>query len=376
MTHDRKFLLLRDQQVVGFVRPGEAVSLPPELQSAWQDADGDLDRFESALPEPYSLIELEVSSGGSDVVYTPEQSLERRFYYLFRNGDVVGVLDAVFVDGEFAYLLGEREILDGLPDGLRDLWLQKGGDLGGFLSALEEEERRYNYLEALPEETEEDLAEELRTDREAIARHWERALKARDRFLFLRALRELEVAAALCDKYGMVDLLAELCNEMGNIYVAFEDYDSAVEVLEEGLSYDSTDVVSRARLRTNLSQALELGGKRKRALEVIEAALADIPETIDDSLLAGLYSQAATLYNQDGDYPKAIQFYKLAAYLADNSGSVSDAEKAMFHNNLGMAYLQHREYGLAREQLQRAVALQPHDALYQENLARCVEEAG
>ncbi|MEB3330385.1 MAG: tetratricopeptide repeat protein, partial [Candidatus Sericytochromatia bacterium] len=139
------------------------------------------------------------------------------------------------------------------------------------------------------------------------------------------------------------------------------------------LAYDTSDVVSRARLLTNLSQALDLAGKRKRALEVIEAALADIPADIDDSLLAGLYSQAASLYNQDGGYEKAIQFYKLAAYLADNSSTVSDAEKAMFHNNLGMAYHEHQEHALALEQLRRAVALQPGDALYQENLARCLD---
>jgi tetratricopeptide (TPR) repeat protein len=373
LTHDRKFLLLRDQEVVGYVRPGEAVSLPNDLQTAWQAAGEDLARFEAALPAGYSLVEVETTSQPAEVVYTPEQAMERRFYYMFRNGDVVGVLDAVFVEGEFAYLMGEQELLEGLPESLRELWLQKGGDLGAFLSALEEDERRFNYMEALPEETEEELAAELQADREAIARHWERGLKARDRFLFVRALRELEMAAALCDKYAMVDLLAELCNEMGNIFVAFEDYDAAAEVLEEGLAYETSDVVSRARLLTNLSQALDLAGKRKRALEVVEAALADIPADIDDSLLAGLYSQAASLYNQDGAYEKAIQFYKLAAYLADNSTSVTDAEKAMFHNNLGMAYLEHREHGLALDQLRRAVALQPGDPLYQENLARCLD---
>ncbi|MEB3328921.1 MAG: hypothetical protein VKQ33_06780, partial [Candidatus Sericytochromatia bacterium] len=219
MTHDRKFLLLHDQEVVGYVRPGEAVSLPTDLHAAWEASGEDLTRFEAALPAGYALVEVETTSQPAEVVYTPEHAMERRFYYLFRNGDIVGVLDAVFVEGEFSHLLREQEVLEGLPDGLRALWSSKQGDLGGFLSALEEEERRFNYLEALPEEPEEELATEMQADREAIARHWERGLKARDRFLFVRALRELEMAAALWDKYAMVDLLAELCNEMGNIFV-------------------------------------------------------------------------------------------------------------------------------------------------------------
>ena len=90
-------------------------------------------------------------------------------------------------------------------------------------------------------------------------------------------------------------------------------------------------------------------------------------------MLAGDYSQAATLYNQEGNFDKAIQLYKLASYLVDHSDTVTDPEKAMVHNNLGMAYLEHDEPSMALDQLKKAVSLQPEDGFYQENLARCYE---
>lgn len=374
MDRGKKFLLMRDQEVVGFIRPGHQVELPPTEKALWEASDQDLDRFAAQLSAGYTLVEVDPTDDGDNLVFTGENLLDRRKYYMFHNGDIVGVLDAVFTNGEFAYLVDEEVTVANLPDALSEYWTSKKGDLGQFLLGLEEEERRFNYLEAMGDETEDDLSDEILSDRAEIQLHWERGLAMRDRFLFLRALRELEIAAALCDKYAMVNFLAELCNEMGNIYIAFEDYEAAVEVLEEGLSYDPTDVVCKTRLLTNSSQAYDLAGKRKKAIEKIEQALSDIPPDIYDSLLAGVYSQAASLYNQEGNFERAIQLYKLAAYLADNSTTVSDQEKAMFHNNLGMAYLEHKDLATALEQLKKAVELQPHDPFYQENLARCYDE--
>lgn len=376
LDRGKKFLLMRDQQVVGFIRPGHQVELPATELALWEASEEDIDRFAARLAPGYMLVEVDPATDGDNLVFTGENLLDRRKYYLFHNGEVIGLLDAVFTNGEYAYLVDEDETIARLPEPLADFWAAKKGDLGQFLLGLEEEERRYNYLETLGDEREEDLEAEYASDRAEITLHWERGLAMRDRFLFLRALRELEIAAALCDKYAMVNFLAELCNEMGNIYIAFEDYDAAVEVLEEGLTYDPSDVVCKVRLLTNVSQAYDLAGKRKKAIEKVEQALSDIPPDIYDSLLAGVYSQAASLYNQEGNYEKAIQLYKLAAYLADHSKSVSDQEKAMFHNNLGMAYLEHKELRDALEQLKKAVELQPHDPFYQENLARCYDEMG
>ena len=370
---ERKYLLLRDQQVIGFIRPDKPVELPPKEAAMWEACDRDVDRFALTLPAEYMLVEVDPAPEDENA-FTGENLLDRRKYYLFHNGEIVGMLDVAFNNGEFAYLIEEEATVGNLPEPLADFWREKRGDLSAFLVGLEEEERRFNYLEALADESDEDLAKEMASDRAEISLHWERGLAMRDRFLFLRALRELEIAAALCDKYAMVNFLAELCNEMGNIYIAFEDYEAATEVLEEGLSYDPSDVVCKVRILTNLSQAYDLAGKRKKAIEKVEEALADIPSEIYDSLLAGLYSQAASLYNQEGNYDRAIQLYKLAAYLADNSTTVSDPERAMFHNNLGMAYLEHKDHGLALEQLKKAVELQPHDPFYQENLARCYDE--
>ena len=373
MNEVREFLLMREREVVGFIRLGEAPQLPGEEATIWRETGEDPEAFLAALGPSYSLIPIQGGETGEPLVMTAEQVLDRRKYYLFHNAEIVAVLDAVFQNGEYTYLIDEEETLAQMPETLADYWRSKKGDLGQFLVGMEEEERRFNYLEAMPEETYHELAAELEADRQEIARHWDRALAMRDKFLFLRALRELEIAAALCDKYAMVDFLAELCNEMGNIYIAFEDYDAAAEVLEEGLSYEPTDMVCRIRLLTNLSQAYDLAGKRRKAIERVEEALETIPSEIYDSLLAGLYSQAASLYNQEGNFEKAISLYKLAAYLADHSESVSDMEKAMFHNNLGMAYMEHQDLQTALEQLKKAVELQPDDPFYQENLARCYD---
>lgn len=376
MDQGRKYLLLRGQEVVGFLRPHDRADLPPSEAAIWQDCAGDVEAFAASLGPDYTLLEVaaEEPAGSGGVLFVEGAApTEQRRYYLFHNGDVVAALEAVFRDGEYAYLADEAETIGALPEPLQDLWRAKRGDLGLFLQGMEEQERRFNYLESLPDETAAELTREMEVDRAEISLHWERGLAMRDRYLFLRALRELEIAAALCDKYAMVDFLAELCNEMGNIYIAFEDYDSAVEVLEEGLGYQAYDVVSRVRLLTNLSQAYDLAGKRKQAIGKVEEALAIIPPDIYDSLLAGVYSQAASLYNQEGNYEKAIQLYKLASYLADHSETVTDPEKAMFHNNLGMAYLERDELALALEHLKKAVALQAEDPFYQENLARCYD---
>ncbi|MEB3284084.1 MAG: hypothetical protein VKN33_02200 [Candidatus Sericytochromatia bacterium] len=339
----------------------------------WRSAGQNIQAFLDALPEHYQIIVLTSLQAGDESTVEIGTAVDRRLYYLLHQGDLVGVLDTLFIAGEFVHLLDEADVVDQLPEELSQLWRDKEGDLNAFLQAMEDELRRFNYLEALPDETPEALAAEMASDRAEIKLHWERGLQMRDRFLFLRALRELEVAASLCDKYAMVNLLAELCNEMGNIFIAFEDYDAATEVMEEGLMYRSTDVVSNIRLRTNLSQAYELAGKPKKALETIEQALQDIPENIYDSLLAGLYGQAASLYNQEGNYERAIQLHKLAAYLADNSQAVSTAERAMLHNNLGSAYLEHGELKLAIEQFELAVTLQPDELTYQDNLGHVRE---
>lgn len=374
MDQGRKYLLLRAEEVVGFIRPHDRADLPPNEAAIWQDCAGDIEAFAASLGPDYTLLEVSAEDAPGGVLFVEGGApAEQRRYYLFHNGEVVAAMDAVFENGEFAYLADADEVVSALPEPLKALWHAKRGDLGLFLQGMEEQERRFNYLESLPDETAAELTREMESDRHEISLHWERGLAMRDRYLFLRALRELEIAAALCDKYAMIDFLAELCNEMGNIYIAFEDYDSAVEVLEEGLAYGAYDVVSRVRLLTNLSQAYDLAGKRKRAIEKVEEALSIIPENIYDSLLAGVYSQAASLYNQEGNYEKAIQLYKLAAYLADHSQTVTDAEKAMFHNNLGMAYLEHDEVATALDELKKAVSLQPDDPFYQENLTRCYE---
>ncbi|MEB3196268.1 MAG: tetratricopeptide repeat protein [Candidatus Sericytochromatia bacterium] len=374
MKQEASFLLLRDLRVVATLHPGLDAVLPDDLADLWEACERDPAAFAAELPDPFSLVEVKGTLPGEETLEGGEQALERRWFYLFHNGEVVGLLDAFFSEGEFAFLLNEHHSLARMPEPLAALWRSQNGDLSAFLQVLENDERRYNYMEALPDESEEAIAAEFASDRAEIALHWERGLAMRDRYLFLRALRELEVAAALCDKYAMVNLLAELCNEMGNILIAFEDYDAAVEVMEEGLAYESSDVVCHIRLLTNLSQAYELAGKRKKALDTIETALRNIPENIYDSLLAGLYSQAASLYNHDGNYERAIQLFKLASYLADNSSTVSVPERAMFHNNLGMAYLEHGDRQLALEQLRQAVDLQPDESVYQENLARCRHE--
>lgn len=373
MTQKPNYLIVRDQHVVGTLPFGGPPELPEELISVWRSAGQNIQAFLDALPEHYQIIVLTSLQAGDESTVEIGTAVDRRLYYLLHQGDLVGVLDTLFIAGEFVHLLDEADVVDQLPEELSQLWRDKEGDLNAFLQAMEDELRRFNYLEALPDETPEALAAEMASDRAEIKLHWERGLQMRDRFLFLRALRELEVAASLCDKYAMVNLLAELCNEMGNIFIAFEDYDAATEVMEEGLMYRSTDVVSNIRLRTNLSQAYELAGKPKKALETIEQALQDIPENIYDSLLAGLYGQAASLYNQEGNYERAIQLHKLAAYLADNSQAVSTAERAMLHNNLGSAYLEHGELKLAIEQFELAVTLQPDELTYQDNLGHVRE---
>jgi Flp pilus assembly protein TadD len=45
----------------------------------------------------------------------------------------------------------------------------------------------------------------------------------------------------------------------------------------------------------------------------------------------------------------------------------------MFHNNLGSAYLERGELPLAKEQFEKAVALQPEEMGYQGNLEHCQE---
>jgi tetratricopeptide (TPR) repeat protein len=370
----KRYLLLHGKQVVGYIRPGAQTELPPQERALLEQCDGDLTQFALALGNEYQLLEVSLEESDYPQIFTADSLNDRRKYYLFHNGEIVGVMTAAFHNGEFATLVDEEGTIANLPEILQAFWLKKDGDLNQFLQGLEEEERRYNYLEALDEETPQELEAEFESDKVELTRHWERGLAMRDRFLFLRALRELEIAAALCDKYAMVDFLAELCNEMGNLYIAFEDYDSAAEVFEEGLAYRPTDLVSRVRLLTNLSQAYDLAEKRKQAIERVEEALSIIPPDIYDSLLAGVYSQAASLYNQEGNFDKAIQFYKLASYLANHSKSVSDQEKAMFHNNLGMAYLEHGDFHLALEQLKSAVALQPQDPFYQENLVRSYDQ--
>lgn len=371
MAQDRTFWIVQDRALVGVIADAQA-ALPESLVGVWEKAEGDLDAFEAGLPEGYQLVPV-----------TPEQAAEafaqlgeRRIYYVFANGKIEAVLDALFEQGEFVRLLND-EGTAGWSEALQGRWAEAEGDFNAFLQGIENELGRYATLEASPEETAAEIEAELEADRELIAKHWDRAVAASGRGLMLRALREYEIAVPYCLKYALSDLLAEIANEMGSVYLAMEDFEAACETLEEGLTYQPSDPTARVRLHTNASQAYELAGKRREALEHIEEALRGISDAdIYDSLLAGVYSQAANLNNQAGDYERAISLYKLAVYLSDNSKTMADAEKALFHNNLGLAYLEHDDGENALVQLKRAVELQPDDTLYRDNLARAEERFG
>jgi tetratricopeptide (TPR) repeat protein len=368
------YVLLQEQRYVGCLRLGARIELPEAERAVWEASGGDLATFRSLLGASYELVSFSALNQRVPTGILAQRYDDARRYFFLHRGMVEGYFDAAFDAGEFSGMVGGDDVINQWPDPLQQLWREAGGELADFLLAIEASGKGYYYVEALIEDTVDALQQELALDRQELQRHWDLALAARDRHLFLRALEELQIASAIANKHGLSDIMTELFNEMGNLYITFEDYPSAIEAFEEGLACEPEDVVRRVRLLTNLSQAYDLSDQPSRAIEAVETALKLIPADIYDGLLAGVYSQAATLYGEQGDHERAVQLYQLAAYLADNVPDMSDAERAMFHNNLAMAHLDRGNHDAALLQMQRCLQLDSNEHFYWGNLRRILDD--
>ena len=201
---------------------------PPDEAAIWRAHDPDIDAFSIALGDDYQIVEVAGETDSESPHFAAGGGpIDARRYYLFHNGEVVGALDAMFLNGEFDYVMQEEAAVGQMPEGLQALWREKRGDLSAFRRPWKIRTAASTTWSRCPRSP---RASSCRRWRSTAPRslHWERGLAMRDRYCSCAPCASWRWPRPCADKYAMIDFLAELCNEMGNIYIAFEDYDAAM----------------------------------------------------------------------------------------------------------------------------------------------------
>ncbi|MEL7069061.1 MAG: tetratricopeptide repeat protein [Cyanobacteria bacterium J06581_3] len=129
-------------------------------------------------------------------------------------------------------------------------------------------------------------------------------------------------------------------NSLGNTYYNLEDYPAAIAQYKAAIAVAPEEAVYHG----NLAGAYEQNIERLRAGQ-------HSPDAIDDC------------------HKKAIKHYRAAIELASNK-----SDKADYHNKLGNAYFDVKDYQLAVEQYQAAADLTPNVAVYYRNQANAYKQ--
>jgi DNA-binding NtrC family response regulator/tetratricopeptide (TPR) repeat protein len=138
------------------------------------------------------------------------------------------------------------------------------------------------------------------------------------------------------------------------------------ELLDRGLSSEAEarlrhltslargDAGLLARARLVLSLALEMQGRYRESLEIIEPyEQVEARQHIDPEVAASLRVQIGMAYNYTGDHPKAIAL--LNTELREASESDSDSQLGAIYGALARVYRSIAEYTIARDYAQKAL---------------------
>ena len=136
----------------------------------------------------------------------------------------------------------------------------------------------------------------------------------------------------------------------GELYEAKQNLDQAKQMYQQALNVSPDHPLASNNLAYVI---LQQGGNIDMALSMAQTARRGMPDSPNAADTLGW------AYYNKGIYPDAINQFQEALRLNEKSGGPDDA---MLHYHLGLAYQKANQTAQAREQLERAVKLQPDNA--------------
>jgi two-component sensor histidine kinase len=178
----------------------------------------------------------------------------------------------------------------------------------------------------------------------------------------------------------------ESLEKMARCYLELQQKDSALRIMNEALlvSKDANDESGTALALQELGiYYYEYEQDSALALKYFNEEIKYDTLIHDSSSLGDCYSNIATVYSQNNDYPRSIRSYLKAISIAEHLGN--DTDLATYNLNLGIVFREQSSYDFALdhllkaapffEQINRQTAL-PDEMYYAKQLGSCYNSIG
>lgn len=164
-----------------------------------------------------------------------------------------------------------------------------------------------------------------------------------------QALQFYEQAKEIYEKLGDYSGLAYVYNNMGEILKGKNNLDKALEFytksLKMGEELQNINLISYGFI--NLGETYQLKGELETALNFYQKALEQ--KSDDQSVMAWIYNCMGTIYKQQGDFDKALEYFEASRTISERlSGNVSGMHYLLpVYENIAAIYVETSDYGKA-----------------------------
>jgi signal transduction histidine kinase len=169
----------------------------------------------------------------------------------------------------------------------------------------------------------------------------------------------LDSMTVLADSIQNLDLKSKVVAQRGLVYAYQSRFNDAISILEEYLpiaeEYSNQNVQFLYNMR--LASMYEQIGNGEKALEYIDNATAFPPDILTSDERFGSMITKASILSENRRFAEAIDFYQQAISMADTAVSISRANLAIAHNNLGLLLHDLRRYDEALVEYQKSMSI-------------------
>ena len=142
--------------------------------------------------------------------------------------------------------------------------------------------------------------------------------------------------------------VTEFYSPLGALYESKHDWNGARDTYQNALDLKPNDALASIRLANILGQS---GGNIDTALSLAQAAHRSMPDSPDAADILGW------VYYQKGVYPLAVSLLEQALKLGQKTNAPDNSD---IHYHLGLACQKTDQHALARQQLERALKINPN----------------
>ena len=186
-----------------------------------------------------------------------------------------------------------------------------------------------------------------------------------------RAMETLNAALKLCGE-SELELLGDITNGMGTLFLDMGQYTDAIQMLTESLDFRircfGTGHVSVAQTYNNMGVVEEKLGNFQNALDLYEKALEIKRQSLGGAhvSVAATYNNMGLVFQNLGDYEKALFYYQNALEIKIQSLGGAHVSVADTYNNMGVVEEKLGNFQNALDLYEKAleIKIQSHDGAH------------